>query len=310
MIVRALPLTNNVALVIAVGSPYVAVAAAVTLVLSLIARQWVLSLVAVVIVTANLAIQIPWYYFAQPVDVGAHVEIRVLSSNLRRGRADVPAFAELARSSADVIMLSELTPDWVRHFYSLGIRNEFPYSLLVPAPGASGFGMWSRFPLEAVSPLKGGSMIAARMQVPGVPVDPVVAGLHIMNPLTFYGRAFRQWREGISAANLRMDHLAEIAGSGPVIVAGDFNSTPDMRQFRDLLATGYRDAVEQTGTGFAPTYPSYPGFPPLITIDHVLTRNAAATSVRTVEVRGSDHRAILATVEILGHREFLRLSAL
>ncbi|WP_240760838.1 endonuclease/exonuclease/phosphatase family protein [Mycolicibacterium sp. CR10] len=299
MIVRALPLTNNVALVIAVGSPYVAVAAAVTLVLSLIARQVALSLVAVVIVTANLAIQIPWYYFAKPVDVGAHVDIRVLSSNLRKGRADVPAFAELARTSADVMMLSELTPDWVRHFYSTGIRREFPYSLLVPAPDAGGFGMWSRFPLEVVSPLKGGNMIAARMEVPGVRVNPVVAGLHIMNPLTYYGRAFREWREGISAAGVRMNHLAEITDDGAVVVAGDFNSTPDMRQFRDLLANGYRDAVEQAGTGVAPTYPSYPWFPPLITIDHVLTRNATATSIRTVELRDSDHRALLATIEIL-----------
>lgn len=105
--------------------------------------------------------------------------------------------------------------------------------------------MWSRFPLKAVSPLKGGSMIAARMEVPGVRVDPVVAAVHIMNPLTFYGRAFREWREGISAARVRMNHLAEISGSGAVIVAGDFNSTPDMRQFRDLLTDGYRDAVEQ-----------------------------------------------------------------
>lgn len=298
MIVRALPLTNNVLLVIAVGSPYVAVAAAVTLVFSLIARQVVLSLVAVVIMTANLAIQIPWYYFAKPVDIGAHVEIRVLSSNLRKGRADVPAFAELARSSADVMMLSELTPDWVRSFYSTGMRKEFPYSLLVPAPGAGGFGMWSRFPIKQVAPLRGGSMIAARMEVPGIRIDPVVAGLHIMNPLTYYGRAFRQWREGISAAAVRMDHLADISGSGPVIVAGDFNSTPDMRQFRDLLTNGYRDAVEQRGTGVAPTYPSYPWFPPLITIDHVLTRNANATSIRTVVVRDSDHRAFLATVEI------------
>lgn len=214
MIVRALPLTNNVALVIAVGSPYVAVAAAVTLVFSLVARQVVLSLVAVVIVTANLAIQIPWYYFAKPVDIGAHVEIRVLSSNLRKGRADVPAFAELARTSADILMLSELTPDWVGHFYSLGIRKEFPYSLLVPAPDAGGFGMWSRFPLEAVSPLKGGSMIAAQMEVPGVRIDPVVAGLHIMNPLTYYGRASSTGVERLgghmTAVNDRLDVSANI----------------------------------------------------------------------------------------------------
>ena len=72
-----------------------------------------------------------------------------------------------------------------------------------------------------------------------------------------------------------MDDFADAAGPAAVIVAGDFNSTPDMRQFRDLLTNGYRDAVEQTGAGFAPTFPSRTWHPPLITIDHVLTRQAA-----------------------------------
>lgn len=52
-----------------------------------------------------------------------------------------------------------------------------------------------------------------------------------------------------------------------------------MQQFRDLLTDGYHDAVEQTGSGFAPTYPSDTWFPPVITIDHALTRNAVASSM-------------------------------
>lgn len=95
-----------------------------------------------------------------------------------------------------------------------------------------------------------------------------------------------------------MNNLAETAGQGAVIVAGDFNSTPDMRQFRDLLTNGYRDAVEQTGAGFAPTFPSNKWFPPVLVIDHVLTRNAAASSIQTVDIPGSDHRALLATVHV------------
>ena len=93
-----------------------------------------------------------------------------------------------------------------------------------------------------------------------------------------------------------MDNLAKAAGPGAVIVGGDYNSTPDARQFRDLLTDGYRDAVEQAGAGFAPTFPSDIWYPPVITIDHVVIRRAAATSVRTVDVKGSDHRALLVTV--------------
>ena len=298
LIVRAMPLPNNFALFVAVGSPYVALVVVVVLVSSAITRRVAMAVVAVAVVAANLAIQLPWYYFGKPPDVGEHVAVRVLSANLRLGRADVPSFVGLARASADVITLSEMTPDWLRRFYATGIRAEFPYSVLVPAVGAGGFGLWSRFPLEVVTPMKGGSMIAARVQVPGVRVDPVVASVHITNALAFYGRAFDKWRSGIAAAKVRMEGLADAAGSGAVIVAGDFNSTPDMRQFRDLLTNGYRDAVEQTGAGWGPTFPSYLGLPALITIDHVLTRNAAASSIRTIDVRGSDHRALLATVAV------------
>ncbi len=94
--------------------------------------------------------------------MGEHVDVRVLSANLRLGRADVALFVELARASADVITLSEMTPDWVRRFYVTGIRRACPFSVLVPAPRASGFGLWSRFPVRlVVMPMKGGIMIAA-----------------------------------------------------------------------------------------------------------------------------------------------------
>ena len=71
-----------------------------------------------------------------------------------------------------------------------------------------------------------------------------------------------------------------------------------MRQFRDLLNNGYRDAVEQTGSGFPPTFPSRTWHPPLLTIDHILTRNAAASSIETVYIPGSDHRALLGTIRV------------
>lgn len=240
----------------------------------------------------------PWYYFGKPPDGGEHVDVRLLSANLRLGRADVASFVELARASADAITLSEMTPHWVRRFHATGIRTEFSYSVLVPAPGAGGFGLWSRFPLDVVTPMKGGAMIAARVQIPGMRVEPVIASLHIINPLAFHGKAFEEWRSGIAAAKERMAGLADAAGPVAVFVAGDFNSTPDMRQFRDLRIGGYRDAVEQTGAGYAPTFPSYPLIPPLVTIDHVLTRNAGVSSIRTIDLPGSDHRALLATVDL------------
>lgn len=297
MIVRARPLSNILVLVVAVGSPYVPWVALSGLTLATLCRRTFLSILAVAVVVATVAVQVSWYYVGRPVDVGHHAEIRVLSANLRKGQADASSFVALAVESADVVTVSELTPDAIRRFSEAGIEKAFPHSLLIPAPGAGGIGLWSRFPLGAVVPNAG--ITAARLHVPGVRFDPLVASVHVTSPVAAAdAHSFGKWRRGITAAKVRLAAFAVTAGPAAVIAAGDFNSTPDMRQFRDLLTDGYRDAVDQTGAGFLPTFPSNTWYPPLVTIDHVLTRHAAVSSIRTVDIHGSDHRALLATIQV------------
>jgi endonuclease/exonuclease/phosphatase (EEP) superfamily protein YafD len=122
--------------------------------------------------------------------------------------------------------------------------------------------------------------------------------MHVISPVASDRNAFVYWQRGIATTKTALIEFADQAGAGSVIVGGDFNSTPDMRQFRDLLTNGYHDAVKQTGAGFSPTFPSNKFFPPIITIDHVLARNAAASSIRSVTIPGSDHRALLATIQV------------
>jgi endonuclease/exonuclease/phosphatase (EEP) superfamily protein YafD len=300
LVVRTLPLSNVIDLVVTVGSPYLPLVALSSLAVSALAHRILLSIVAVAVVVATLAVQVPWYYFDRPADVGQHANIRVLASNLRKGQADASSFVGLAKASADVITVSELTPQEVRRFSQAGIEEAFPYSVLTPAPDAGGIGLYSRFPLRDASPpgKHRNAIAVARMRLPGVRFDPLVASVHVISPVAHDADSFGGWRNGITATKAELDDLAGAAGPAAVIVAGDFNSTPDMRQFRDLLTGGYRDAVQQTGAGFAPTFPSRTWHPPLIAIDHVLTRQAAATSIRTIYVRGSDHRSPLATVEV------------
>ena len=141
-------------------------------------------------------------------------------------------------------------------------------------------------------------MPAARLAVPGLRHEPVLASAHIMSPVSDRQNTVEDWSNGMAGAKAQLENFAVAAGPGAVIVGGDYNSTPDMRQFRDLLTNGYHDAVEQTGSGFAPTFPADTRFPAVITIDHVLTRNAVAASVMTIEMPGSDHRSLLATIKV------------
>lgn len=300
LVVRIVPLPNIVALLMSVGAPFTPFVALLGLASSTVGRRIVLSIAAVAVLAATVAVQAPWYYFGSPSPVGQRTELRVLSSNLRKGRADAASLVDLARERADVITVSELTPEEVRRFSRAGLDSTFPYSVLAPASGGGGIGLWSRFPLATVSPPKrrDTTIAAAKLQIPGVRCDSVVASVHVTSPLAAGIDTFDRWHRGITDLEVSMGGFAETAGAGAVVVAGDFNSTPDMRQFRDLLTNGYRDAVEQTGAGLGPTFPSYPWFRPLITIDHVLTRNAAASSLKTLDIKGSDHRALLATIEL------------
>jgi endonuclease/exonuclease/phosphatase (EEP) superfamily protein YafD len=296
--VRALLLPNNLALLVAVSSAYAPLVALTGLILSLVARRIVLSFVAVLVLVVSLAVQLSWYYIGHPTEIGQYAEIRVLSSNLRKGQVDPSVFVPLAKANADVITVSELTPEEVQRFAQAGIEDAFPYSLLVPAPGAGGIGLWSRYPVTSVTQYMSSSIAAVRLNIPGVRFNPLLASVHIMSPVASDEDTFDGWHSGIAAVHAALADFAKATEPGAVIVGGDFNSTPDMRQFRDLATNGYQDAGHQIGAGFAPTFPVHRWFPPFITIDHVLTRNAAAVALRSLTMSGSDHRSLLATVRI------------
>ncbi|MGY4712367.1 endonuclease/exonuclease/phosphatase family protein [Mycolicibacterium sp. CBM1] len=300
LIARARPISTIPELILAVGSPYVFLAALAGLVIAVTCRRVLLSVVAVTVLTAALTVQLSWYYLGQPLNMGAYKDIRMLSSNLRHGHADAGFLVTLAEHNADVITVAELTPESALRLTKAGIDKAFPYSHLLPAPKAGGIGMWSRYPLSVLSVPRhrGVQMPAARVQVPGLRFEPLLASVHVYSPVAGENNTVGEWRGGMAGAKVQLDNFARIAGPAAVIIGGDYNSTPDMRQFRDLLTGGYRDAVQQTGAGFSPTFPSNEFYPPLITIDHVLTRNATATSVRTITVPGSDHRALLVTVRV------------
>src|SRR6185437_5322086 len=148
----------------------------------------------------------------------------------------------------------------------------------------SGTGIWSRYPLSSPQRLPGFSfaVLSAEVAVPGAqPVS--VYAVHLSPPWPFPARI---WVAEI--ARLRTV-LNQATGTGrSLIVSGDFNATLDHPQLRRVLGTSFRDANQQTGTGYLATYPTDRWFPPLITIDHVLLHQAGATSVKTVSLPGSD----------------------
>lgn len=60
-------------------------------------------------------------------------------------------------------------------------------------------------------------------------------------------------KEDITAFADTLVSLANAAGPGAAIVAGDLNASSDMQPFRRLLDSGFRNAAEQAGAGSAPS---------------------------------------------------------
>jgi len=268
--------------------PFVAVLAGVGLLLALLSRNVGVVAVAATLLVVNVAWQLP-LYVADPGGTGSPV-LRVAASNLRYGTGDARTLVDLVRrEQVDVLALEELTPDAVRRLHAAGLDQLLPYHLARPETTFAGSGLWSRTPLtdvRAIDGLGAHAVAGAVTDTEGRRVT--VVSVHPLAPgVDDHGGRDRDY-DVLRAA------LAAIPGS--VVVAGDFNATRDQAPFRGLESDGFRDAADQAGAGFRPTYPNDDGQHPVVAIDHVVARDLPqrVVSWRTFDVPGSDHLAVVA----------------
>jgi endonuclease/exonuclease/phosphatase (EEP) superfamily protein YafD len=159
-----------------------------------------------------------------------------VSSNVEYPSPDSTALGrELASFDPDVLLLQELSPEHLRMIKATGAFDPFPYSYVDARPGSFGGGIWSRFPLSDGETWRvaGIPMARATIDVDGTAVR--VFDVHLKAPTR--PRWVPTWKAQLAAL------ATEVAGhGGPVIMAGDFNSTYGHAPFRRLLAAGVREA--------------------------------------------------------------------
>jgi len=293
---RWLPVSGHPSLIVAAASPYLAVAAPVAMLLLMLGRRWILTLVAVALTVALMWVHVPRYLGSSGPDVAA-VDLRVLTANLGMGQADPAAFVALAGAAADVVAVQEMTQEAADGLAAAGMDTAFPHRVIVPAPMASGIGIWSRHPIVHSGRVDGYAlpMVGSRIRIPGVRVDTTVLSVHLAAP---WPMPIGAWQSDLALFPDTLREVGRSAGAGAVIVAGDFNATADMAPFRRLLDQGYGDAGPDAGAGLVRTYPGRGMRPPLLGIDHILTKNCYAASAATVVVPGADHRGLLATLRV------------
>jgi endonuclease/exonuclease/phosphatase family metal-dependent hydrolase len=225
---------------------------------------------------------------------GRNPTVRLFSANLHHTNPRVGEFAEeILRVAPDLVALQEVDPDGAAELRRSGVLNRYPYSLVEARPGASGIGLWSRYPLRNAQVQDGDGMPFIRATVVLGPRRLRFYTVHLVAPLD--GDRTR-WRAQLRRVE---DEIQDERGA--LVIAGDFNATRYHPSFRRLLSNRLADAHEERGRGWAMTWPrDRCPVPPLMRLDHVLvSRDIGVRSIREGVGQGSDHRPIIAELALL-----------
>ena len=221
--------------------------------------------------------------------------LRIASANVLSSNPEPQKLLDFVHASdADVLVLVEARGERWRDVLA-AIAADYPHRAPQRWQNGGPVILFSRHPVvrESViaSPAGRRPYLAAELALGEHTLT--VVGVHPSSPSPRRPIETR-WR------NLQLAYLANLIedARGPVVIAGDFNTTPWSPSFRELVATaGLRNAAD--GHGYIGTWPSW-FWPAQIPIDHVLVKGLVAVAdIRRGSSIGSDHYPIVADLQLL-----------
>jgi len=261
----------------------------VLLALTALRRRWLASLA---LLAAGAVSAAPlWPYLPRPAQVPAPTAspLKVLSVNVSYLQFSSRRLLEIvAEESPDILLVLEYTPYAARVLADLD--KQFANAYKRPAEGPYGIALWSRHELLSATTLRLGRVPAIDARIRGPAGTFTFLGVHLSAPTLRYRAAQRNVELEALAA-----HRANI--TGPLIVAGDFNTTPYSPFFKDwLTATGLTDSRRhRTLSASWPTSLPWLGIP----IDHVVVSNdIGILDHRRLPNFNSDHYGIVAELNL------------
>jgi endonuclease/exonuclease/phosphatase (EEP) superfamily protein YafD len=262
-------------------------------------RSWKILPLAVCGTILNLLPILPYYY--APPETPASTQLTnfklLLANALRENRSYTGLLTEVQRTNPDVLVIQEFTEQWKTE--TAVLSQQYPFTLLEPSPSRSGSGMaiFSRYPLAKKERLvlDSSSHFALRVDVVIDQKRFAILAMHPTTPVTPWKFRNRNKQLAEAASIIR-------AETGPKILVGDLNVTMWSPYFEKLLReSGLRDT--RRGFGLQTTWPvPLPSFLRL-PIDHCLVSEEwLVQGVRTIKNPGSDHKAVLFELALMGIR--------
>jgi endonuclease/exonuclease/phosphatase (EEP) superfamily protein YafD len=209
------------------------------------------------------------------------------------------AACQLVGCGAEVVVIAEATPAFMATFDAAGGNESHPHRVVDPTDTSDyAVAIASRIPLERASQMR--RIGPLNLAVAKIRVDGVLTTIAALNPrATFDPGGYDEWRAQMDALK---SFIPEV--DGPLVVAGDLNTTRFRPEFQQLLDAGLVDCIDALGQARKPSF-SLRSVLPLgpwslvMRLDHALANDGVRPlRVRNLEARGSDHLPFLITLAV------------
>ena len=225
--------------------------------------------------------------------------VRVMTLNTLNGHANAAQVVQAVRdNNVEVLALQEVTRSFLDELSAAGIYDVLPYYVFGEASQWDNGGINVLYSMAPMSNQNSNLLPMELSSMPAGSIDCAGTTLRFVSihPGSPHLGGHNLWNTGLSTIGSlsEYDHR--------YVIMGDFNSTWDHARFRELLGTTFVDASQQAGEGFHMSYPANI-LVPLIEIDHIVyTKDVGvrAGDLKCVRIDGTDHFALVATLEVNG----------
>ena len=209
------------------------------------------------------------------------------------------AAKQLVGSGAELIVIAEATPEFMECFDAAGGNESHPHRVCDPTDTSDyAVAIASRLPLGDRSGMRTIGLLQLAIAV--VDIDGVMTTIVALNPMAaFDPHGQETWKQQIEALKTFIPTV-----SGPLVVAGDLNTTRYRPEFEELLEAGLTDGIDSLGQAWKPSFSLKSVWPLgalglIARLDHALVNDRIrALNVHNLRPRGSDHLPFVITLAV------------